>query len=144
MENEYYNATARKEIKNMTGCKKPSQISGLLTGGLANIGYKKRLKAYNECIARYNESLQASSASVEQIAKAKQEALQAKKELDAINSGSTSGGATGGTRSADKSDSDGKILGMPKTAFYIGLGVIVVVGGFLAYKAIKGAKAVKA
>lgn len=142
MENEYYNATARKDIKNMTGCKKPSQVTGLLTGGLGNIGYKKRMKAYNECIARYNESLQSSNATVEQLAKAKQEAIAAKQELDAITKGE--GAGTSGTRSSDSSSGDGKILGIPKTAFWIGVGVVALVGGFFIVKKMGAAKAVKA
>ena len=38
---------------------------------------------------------------------------------------------------ADTTADDGKILGMPKMVFYIGLGLVVAVGGFFAYKKFK-------
>lgn len=43
------------------------------------------------------------------------------------------------TASSDTSD-DGKILGLPKVAFWIGLGVVVLGAGFATYKIIKNRK----
>lgn len=43
------------------------------------------------------------------------------------------------TASSDSSDDD-KILGLPKVAFWIGLGVLVLGAGFATYKIIKGRK----
>lgn len=37
----------------------------------------------------------------------------------------------------EKLERDSKILGIPKVGFYVGLGVVVVVGGFLLYKKYK-------
>ena len=50
---------------------------------------------------------------------------------------------TTGDTSKTASDGSDTILGMPKVAFYVGLGLVVLVGGFVAYKMITK-KAVKA
>ena len=66
-------------------------------------------------------------------------------ELEKSKSEDDAGGATDRTAGKDaKEDADsadsGKILGMPKTAFWIGVGAVALIGGFIAFKMIKRKK----
>jgi chromatin remodeling complex protein RSC6 len=127
---------ARKEMKGLTGCKKPIFMIG------------KKKKAYNECIANYktevikrakeakqlNEQLAASSSAAAAAAeKAKKELEETKAELAASKGGS--GSSKKGSASSE-TEEDGKILGMSKgLAIGLGIGVVVLaVGGFVVYK----------
>jgi hypothetical protein len=125
----------RKEMKGLTGCKKPMFMIG------------KKKKAYNQCIANYKnevasraqeasqlkEQLAASSSSSAAAAeKAKKELEDTKAELAA-----SKGGSGSSKRGSSEDEEDGKILGMPKMVA-IGLGVVVLaVGGFVVYKKFK-------
>jgi len=59
------------------------------------------------------------------------------RELDSSANSDDAGGATDADAGAE---SDDTILGIPKTAFWIGVGVLALVGGFLIYRGIKGNK----
>ena len=126
----YSYATAGKDLQTLSGCKKPKPpILGLLTGGISNINYKKRKKAYEDCIKNYKANLEkqkqqvASSAAAQADLAAKLK--KAEEELeDAKNQTPDSSRVVEGTGD--------KFLGMPKavgiTVAVVG-GLALVVGG---------------
>ena len=128
-ENLDSNASGRKTLRALTGCKKPIFMVG------------KKKKAYNECIANYNQAkakqasdlAQAASSSAAAAAaaeKAKKELEETKAQLAASKEGS------GSNRSRENSQSD-KFLGMPKavgiTVTVVG-GLALIVGGIFLVK----------
>lgn len=108
-----------------------------LAGGnpLAAIQYankQDKLKMQQQSLAAQIEAAKANKDLV--LAQQKTQELQAAKnkaEEDAARANSNVR-----TTSSDTSD-DGKILGLPKVAFWIGLGVVVLGAGFATYKIIK-------
>ena len=125
----------RKEMKGLTGCKKPMFMIG------------KKKKAYNECIANYKQAkekqasdlaqaVSASAASSAAAEKAKKELEETKAQLAASKDGS------GSNRSRENSDDDGgdKFLGMPKavgiTVTVVG-GLALIVGGIFLVKKLR-------
>jgi uncharacterized membrane protein len=120
----------RKEMKGLTGCKKPILMIG------------KKKKAYNECIANYKNEVDRAKEAQQQLAssssaaaaaaeKAKKELEETKAELAASKDGS-------GNRSRN-SQSD-KFLGMPKavgiTVTVVG-GLALIVGGIFLVKKLR-------
>ena len=133
---EFSYASAGKDLAALSGCKKPkSPLLGIFTGGLSNINYKKKKKAYEECISNYKANLESqrkeAAESKQKTAEIEAKLEQAKKELESAKSDNVDS-------SAKRQDSgDNKILGMPK-GVAIGLGVAVLaVGGFFLYKKFK-------
>lgn len=99
-------------------------LLGSIAGMIANAGAKKN--PYEEGV---NAQLEA------EIAQAEKEiepvtAEEMKKLEDAVKSEREMGLPPDDGSGAD----DGKIMGIPKMGFYIGLGVLALVGGFLVYK----------
>jgi uncharacterized membrane protein len=122
----------RKEMKGLTGCKKPILMIG------------KKKKAYNECIANYKNEVDRAKEAQQQLAssssaaaaaaeKAKKELEETKAELAASKDGS------GSNRSRENSESD-KFLGMPKavgiTVTVVG-GLALIVGGIFLVKKLR-------
>jgi uncharacterized membrane protein len=132
-ENLDSNASGRKTLRALTGCKKPIFMVG------------KKKKAYNECISNYNQAkakqasdlAQAASASAASAAaaeKAKKELEETKVQLAASKDGS------GSNRSRENSESSDKFLGMPKavgiTVTVVG-GLALIVGGIFLVKKLR-------
>lgn len=128
----FRNRKTKKEIRGITGCKKP----------VLNVGKKK--KEYEKCLSDYKSTQRnkekelenakrnlasSSSSSAAELAAAKKELEAKEQELLASKSA---------VRTSEKTETEGdKILGMPKMVA-IGLGVVILaVGGFIAYKKFK-------
>ena len=105
---QFYYATARRQLRNLTGCKKPL------------VRTKKKLKAYNECMKNYKANLEREKQEAATSAKAEvsKKLQEVEKELeDAKNQTPDSSRVVEGTGD--------KFLGMPKA---VGI-TVVVVGG---------------
>jgi hypothetical protein len=137
----FSNISASKSTEQVTGCKKPlalNPLTSILTGGVSNLTYKKKKKEYEECLANFKRKQeeidnQRKQAQVE-LQKTRDEL--AKKDAEISIQAAKSNVRTA---SSDTSDDD-KILGLPKVAFWIGVGVLVLGGGFATYKIIKNRK----
>ena len=113
---ELANSDFGLETSNASGCRKPLKpIVGIFTGGISNINYKKRLKAYQDCIAA--QSIPSSTTAPAPPAPDKQTEVQI---------------PPSDSRTFDEESP--KFLGMPKkvgvTVAIVG-GLALLVGGFL-------------
>lgn len=144
LDNNFSNVTAAKTTQQITGCKKPlttNPLVSILTGGVSNLTYKKKKKEYDDCIANYKQqqadiSNNAKQAHQAEAVKAKADLAQKQSQLNEAKLSNQSD-STNTNREDDREVSD-KILGMPKTAFWIGVSVIGLgVAGFITYKIIK-------
>ena len=103
------NKATRGDMESKTSCVKPKMWAG-----------RKKKQAYEQCLTDFTEAskkkLEESKASRTEQLKSMVFNKQVEKELEVEGN---------------------KILGMPKTVFYVGLGVLVLVGGFIGYKVIK-------
>lgn len=130
---------AKKDVnQQITGCVKPKALATgigglLLGGGVAQVAllnkYKKDMKAYKACLSNYKAKNQAEADAKNQaLAQAQADAKIAQDKLDAIQADPNRTGTEKTTTD------DGKIMGIPKTGFYIGVTVLALVGGFIFYK----------
>lgn len=137
----FSNVSASKLTEQATGCKKPlalNPLTSILTGGVSNLTYKKKKKEYEECLSNFKRKQEEID---NQRKQAQVELQRSKDELAKKNAEISTVASTSNVRttSSDSSD-DGKILGLPKVAFWIGVSVVVLGGGFAAYKIIKNRK----
>lgn len=134
----FSNISASKSTEQVTGCKKPlalNPLTSILTGGVSNLTYKKKKKEYEECLANYKRKQEEID---NQRKQAQAELERTKGELAKKNAEISIQSAKSNVRTAsDDTSDDGKILGLPKVAFWIGLGVVVLGAGFATYKIIK-------
>lgn len=137
----FSNISASKSTEQATGCKKPlalNPLTSILTGGVSNLTYKKKKKEYEECLANFKRKQEEID---NQRKQAQAELQRAKDELAKKNAEISIKADKSNVRTASSDTSDdGKILGLPKAAFWIGLGVVVLGAGFATYKIIKNRK----
>jgi hypothetical protein len=131
---EFYYATAKKDLQKLSGCKKPAApVLGLLTSGISNINYKKRKKAYEDCMKNYKASLEAQK---KEVAASTQRKEEVEAELNRVKSEleNSSAERTGGRVVTDT------FLGMPKavgiTVAIVG-GLALLVGGVVLVKKLR-------
>ncbi len=130
---EFSYATAKKDLEKLSGCKKPAApILGVLTGGISNINYKKRKKAYEDCMKNYKASLEAQK---KEVAASTQRKEEVEAELNRVKSElENSAERTGGRVVTDT------FLGMPKavgiTVAIVG-GLALLVGGVVLVKKLR-------
>lgn len=133
---ELANSDLGQETSNATGaygCKKPVKplVGAIFTGGIANIGYKKKKAAYDECVAKG----QADEAASNTLSKSRAEAS-----ATPAPATPTTDKAPATDKAPSSASSEDKLLGMPKKVAYvvIALGVVAVAfGGWKAYKHFK-------
>lgn len=136
---ELANSEFGQETSNATGaygCKKPVKplVGAIFTGGIANIGYKKKKAAYDECVAKG----QADEAASNTLSKNRADAS-----ASAPAPATATDKAPVTTTSSDKASSpaeEEKLLGMPKKVAYVVIGLAVIglaFGGYKAYKHFK-------
>ncbi len=130
---------AKKEKKDVnqqiTGCVKPKAVgigvANVLTGGVANLAlakkYKADMAAYNKCLQDAKNKIQ-SQATISAESKNTIDELNRKLEEARAEVNNTS------SREENTTADDGKILGIPKVGFWVGVGALALIGGVIFYK----------
>jgi hypothetical protein len=131
---EFSYATARKQVKELTGCKKPAPLVGRILNPLLNLNYKKKKKEYDDCMKNYKASLEAQK---KEVAASTQRKEEVEAELNRVKSELENS-------SAERTGSDRVVtdtfLGMPKavgiTVAIVG-GLALLVGGVVLVKKLR-------
>lgn len=119
---ETANSNFGGEVSNANGCRKPIKpiLGVLLTGGVANIAYKKRMKAYEDCMNAKN------AVSTGPVPGSGPKLPTPEKTQENVPEQ---------TRSTNQEPVEEKLLGMPKKVAFVVIGLGVLALAFGGYKA---------